>query len=70
MERGTMPFPETRPGLVHDAAARPADEAVSSLMTNSSAAKTPGEIPSISGTDESGEDSDLGEFLLDALPWL
>jgi len=61
-EKKTMPFPETCPSLVP-----PAAVASSAAVGPASAAVD--EIPAIT-TDESDEDSDLGEFLLDAVQWL
>jgi len=69
-----MPFPETCPSLVTPAdvggmmgpasvAATMAADAADVLM-NSTA-----DIPGVP-TDVSDEDSDLGEFLLDAVQWL
>lgn len=54
-EKKTMPFPEACPSLV-DSVGGPASSAVD-------------DMPNVT-TDESGEDSDLGEFLLDAVNWL
>lgn len=67
-EKKTMPFPETCPSLVVSATV----DATASLMTTTNVpppAMAKEEMPSVS-TDESGEDSDLGEFLLDAVQWL
>jgi len=61
-EKKTMPFPETCPSLVPTAAAVGVP-----LMGPATAAVD--DIPAIT-TDESDEDSDLGEFLLDAVQWL
>ena len=59
-EKKTMPFPETCPSLVPTAAA-------TALMGPATMAVD--EVPAVT-TDESDEDSDLGEFLLDAVQWL
>jgi len=61
-----MPFPKTCPSLV--ASSSLAGPAIASLMSTTTSIATE-DIPNIS-TDESDEDSDLGEFLLDAVQWL
>eukprot|EP00579_Thalassiosira_antarctica_P013051 CAMPEP_0201945626 /NCGR_PEP_ID=MMETSP0903-20130614/54000_1 /ASSEMBLY_ACC=CAM_ASM_000552 /TAXON_ID=420261 /ORGANISM="Thalassiosira antarctica, Strain CCMP982" /LENGTH=359 /DNA_ID=CAMNT_0048488697 /DNA_START=47 /DNA_END=1126 /DNA_ORIENTATION=- len=66
MEKKTMPFPKTCPSLV--ASSSLAGPAIASLMSTTTSIATE-DIPNIS-TDESDEDSDLGEFLLDAVQWL
>mmetsp|Transcript_29302 Transcript_29302/g.49934 ORF Transcript_29302/g.49934 Transcript_29302/m.49934 type:complete len:476 (-) Transcript_29302:154-1581(-) len=82
-EKKTMPFPEACPSLVVPttegggaSVAGPATEclmnmtAAAAAASSVSASSSSGEdIPGVS-TDESDEDSDLGEFLLDAVQWL
>jgi len=67
-EKRTMPFPETCPSLV--ASSSVAADATASLMSAGSAASAAADAAAAVSTDESGEDSDLGDFLLDAVNWL
>ena len=57
-EKNTMPFPEACPSLVPQVAV---SSDVGLDLDGPAAAVT---------TDESDEDSDLGEFLMDAVQWL
>ena len=72
-EKKTMPFPEACPSLVPSA---PEVTASTDAATMAAAASdVMNSMPSVDSgatvsTDESDEDSDLGEFLLDAVQWL
>lgn len=71
-----MPFPETCPSLVTTPVLDPILMGPASVAASMAAAAadvlmgSSESIPGVSGTDESDEDSDLGEFLLDAVQWL
>jgi len=75
-EKKTMPFPETCPSLVTTPVLDPILMGPASVAASMAAAAadvlmgSSESIPGVSGTDESDEDSDLGEFLLDAVQWL
>lgn len=77
-EKRTMPFPEAWPSLVTSSVPQvgPAtDAADTATMAEAAADVMNNATPQASSaasmtTDESGEDSDLGEFLLDAVQWL
>mmetsp|Transcript_25461 Transcript_25461/g.61211 ORF Transcript_25461/g.61211 Transcript_25461/m.61211 type:complete len:94 (-) Transcript_25461:176-457(-) len=76
-EKKTMPFPEPCLSLVTSApqvqvigpATDAADAAVMELMNHRDPTVSSSSGATVT-TDESGEDSDLGEFLLDAVQWL
>jgi len=77
-EKKTMPFPEACPSLVPsapDVTAAPGSSVADAVTMAAAAADVMNNmVPVDSGatvtTDESDEDSDLGEFLLDAVQWL
>jgi hypothetical protein len=72
-EKKTMPFPEACPSLVPSAPEVTASTDAATMAA--AAADVMNSMPSVDSgatvsTDESDEDSDLGEFLLDAVQWL
>jgi len=73
-EKKTMPFPEVCPSLISSGPASAAANAATMAAATSDimdSVVTPVSSSACSvTTDESGEDSDLGEFLLDAVQWL
>ena len=65
-----MPFPEACPSLVdNNAVVGGGSTTTTAAVPQGPATAAANELPSIT-TDESDEDSDLGEFLLDAVQWL
>ena len=82
-EKKTMPFPETCPSLVPSAsssvsgpasvaaddAATMAAAAADVLMSGCSSASSSSAADEVT-TDESDEDNEIGEFLMDAVNWL
>ena len=77
-EKKTMPFPEACPSLVTSSdsdclASLAADvmaAAAADVLMKSSVTTSDESIPGVSTDGGSDEDSDLGDFLLDAVNWL
>lgn len=74
-EKKTMPFPEACPSLVTSSsdsslAADVMAAAAADVLMKSSVTTSDESIPGVSTDGGSDEDSDLGDFLLDAVNWL